>query len=159
MWREENMPKIDIDAIPESNATSYPAPFRELVKGRFRKALGNAGGLTQFGVNLCRLAPGSATAQRHWHEREDELVFVLDGELVLIEDDGETVLKAGEAAAFKAGTPNGHHLVNRSRRDAVLLEIGTRDPNDRGEYPDLDMTFVCENGVDQFLRRDGTPYP
>jgi uncharacterized cupin superfamily protein len=129
------------------------------VKGRFRKALGNAGGLTQFGVNLCRLAPGAATAQRHWHEKEDEFVFVLDGELVLIEDDGETVLTAGDAAAFKAGTRNGHHLVNRSGRDALLLEIGTRDLNDRGEYPDLDMTFVCENGVDQFLHRDGTPYP
>ena len=153
------MPKIDIEAIPETNSTSYPAPFRELVKGRFRKALGNAGGLTQFGVNLCRLAPGAATAQRHWHEKEDELVFVLDGELTLIEDDGETLLRAGDAAAFKAGTRNGHHLVNRSGRDAVLLEIGTRDPNDRGEYPDLDMTFVCENGVDRFLHRDGTPYP
>ena len=153
------MPKIDIKGIAETNSTSYPAPFRELVKGRFRKALGNAGGLTQFGVNLCRLAPGAATAQRHWHEKEDEFVFVLDGELVLIEDNGETVLKAGDAAAFKAGTRNGHHLVNRSGRDALLLEIGTRDPNDRGEYPDVDMTFVCENGVDRFLHRDGTPYP
>ena len=153
------MPKIDIEAIPETSSTGYPAPFRELVKGRFRKALGNAGRLTQFGVNLCRLAPGAATAQRHWHEKEDELVFVLDGELTLIEDDGETLLRAGDAAAFKAGTRNGHHLVNRSGRDALLLEIGTRDPNDRGEYPDLDMTFVCENGVDRFLHRDGTPYP
>jgi uncharacterized cupin superfamily protein len=153
------MPKIDIKATPETNSTGYPAPFRELVKGRFRKALGNAGGLTQFGVNLCRLAPGAATAQRHWHEKEDEFVFVLDGELVLIEDDGETVLTAGDAAAFKAKTRNGHHLVNRSGRDALLLEIGTRDLNDRGEYPDLDMTFVCENGVDRFLHRDGTPYP
>ena len=152
------MPKIDVQAVPETNITGYPAPFRDLVKGRFRRALGNAGGLTQFGVNLCRLAPGAATAQRHWHEKEDELVFVLDGELMLIEDDGETLLKAGDAAAFKAGTRNGHHLVNRSGRDALLLEIGTRDPNDRGEYPDLDMTFVCENGVDRFLHRDGTPY-
>jgi uncharacterized cupin superfamily protein len=153
------MPKIDIKAAPETNSTGYPAPFRGVVKGRFRKALGNAGGLTQFGVNLCRLAPGAATAQRHWHEKEDEFVFVLDGELVLIEDDGETVLRAGDAAAFKAGTRNGHHLVNRSGRDALLLEIGTRDLNDRGEYPDLDMIFVCENGADRFLHRDGTPYP
>ena len=141
------MPKIDIGAIPETNRTSYPEPFRDLVKGRFRKALGNAGGLTQFGVNLCRLAPGGATAQRHWHEREDEIVYVLDGEVVLIEDDGESVLRAGDAAAFKAGVRNGHHLVNRSGRDALLLEIGTRDPNDRGEYPDIDMVFVSENGI------------
>ena len=153
------MPKIDIAALPETNTTSYPAPFRDLVKGRFRKRLGDAGGLTQFGVNLCRLAPGSATAQRHWHEKEDEFVYVLQGELVLIEDDGETLLRAGDAAAFKAGTRNGHHLVNRSERDALLLEIGTRDPNDRGEYPDLDMVFVSENGVDRFLHRDGAPYP
>jgi len=153
------MPKLDIAAIPEKNTTSYPEPFRALVKGRFRKALGEAGGLTQFGVNLCRLAPGSASAQRHWHEREDELVYVLDGEVVLVENDGETVLRAGEAAAFKAGTRNGHHLVNRSGRDALILEIGTRDPADRGEYPDIDMKFVVEHGKDRFLHKDGTPYP
>ena len=153
------MPKIDVSAVPELNTTSYPEPFRDLVGGRFRKRLGDAGGLTQFGVNLCRLAPGAATAQRHWHEKEDEFVFVLDGELVLVEDEGETVLRAGDAAAFKAGVRNGHHFVNRSDRDAVLLEIGTRDPNDRGEYSDIDMVFVCEDGVDRFLHRDGSPYP
>jgi uncharacterized cupin superfamily protein len=84
---------------------------------------------------------------------------VLEGELVLIEDDGETVLGPGDAAAFKAGTRNGHHLINRSERDALLLEIGTRDPNDRGEYPDIDMVFVSEDGVDRFLRRDGSAFP
>jgi uncharacterized cupin superfamily protein len=153
------MPKIDIAALPEINSTGYPAPFHELVSKRFRKRLGDAGGLTQFGVNLCRLEPGSASAQRHWHEREDELVYVLDGELVLIEDEGETVLKAGEAASFKAGVRNGHHLVNRSDRPALLLEIGTRDGNDRGEYPDIDLIFISEDGVDRFLHRDGSPYP
>lgn len=153
------MPKIDIAAIAQSNTTSYPAPFRDLVSGRFRKRLGDAGGLTQFGVNLCRLEPGSASSQRHWHEKEDELVYVLDGEVVLIENEGETLLRSGDAAAFKAGTRNGHHLVNRSGRDALLLEIGTRDLNDRGEYPDIDMKFVSENGIDRFLHKDGTPYP
>ena len=153
------MPKIDIAGMPEVNSTSYTAPFRDLVKGRFRKRLGDAGGLTQFGVNLCRLAPGSATAQRHWHEGEDELVYVLDGEVVLIEDGGETVLKAGDAAAFKAGVRNGHHLVNRSASDAVLLEIGTRASSDRGEYSDIDMMFVSENRAVRYLHRDGTPYP
>lgn len=153
------MPKIDIAALPETNRTGYPEPFRDLVAGRFRKRLGAAGGLTQFGVNLCRLAPGAATAQRHWHEKEDEFVYVLDGEVVLIEDDGETVLGAGAAAAFKAGARNGHHCVNRSGRDALLLEIGTRDPGDSGEYPDLDMIFACEDGAVRFLHRDGTPYP
>ena len=153
------MPKIDIASVPESNTTGYPEPFRALVGGRFRKRLGDAGGLTQFGVNLCRLAPGAASAQRHWHEKEDELVYVLEGEVVLIEDEGETLLRPGDAAAFKAGVANGHHLVNRSGRDALILEIGTRDPNDRGEYPDIDLKFVSENGVDRYLHKDGAPYP
>jgi uncharacterized cupin superfamily protein len=129
-----------------------------LVQGRFRKALGDAGGLTQFGVNLCRLAPGAASSQRHWHENEDELIYVLDGELTLVEDGGESVLRAGEAATFRAGVRNGHHLVNRSDRDALLLEIGTRSLNDRGEYPDIDLKFVCEDGVSRYLHKDGTPY-
>jgi uncharacterized cupin superfamily protein len=153
------MPKLDLSAVEEVCATGYPPPFDQLVKGRFRKRLGDAGGLTQFGVNLCRLEPGSASAQRHWHTKEDELVYILEGEVVLIEDEGETVLRAGDAATFKAGVANGHHLLNRSKRDALLLEIGTRDPNDRGTYPDIDLTFVAEDGLDRFLHKDGTPYP
>ena len=154
------MPKINIAAIPESNSCGYPAPFHEIASGRFRKRLGDAGRLTQFGVNLCRLAPGSASSQRHWHEKEDELVYVLDGEVVLIEDEGETLLRAGEAAAFKAGSGNGHHLLNRSHRDALILEIGTRATRERAIYPDLDMQLVINEGEeDRFLRMDGTPYP
>ncbi len=152
------MPKLDIDALGEKNSTGYPSPFDEIVGGRFRKRLGNAGGLTQFGVNLTRLEPGSASAQRHWHEREDELVYILSGEVVLVEDEGESVLKSGDAATFKAGVANGHHLVNRSDRDALFLEIGTRDLNDCGHYPDIDLKFICENGIDRFLHKDGTPY-
>jgi uncharacterized cupin superfamily protein len=152
------MPKLPIDAIPETNRCGYPAPFDEIARGRFRKQLGDAGGLDQFGVNLCRLEPGSASAQRHWHETEDELVYVLGGEVVLVEDEGETMLKAGDAATFKAGAANGHHLVNRSDRDALVLEIGSRNLNDRGHYPDIDLKFVCNDGVDQFLHKDGTPY-
>ena len=154
------MPKIDIAAIPESNSCGYPAPFHEIARGRFRRRLGDAGGLTQFGVNLCRLAPGSASSQRHWHEKEDELVYVLDGEVVLIEDEGETVLRAGDAAAFKAGSGNGHHFLNRSDRDALILEIGTRAVRERAIYPDLDMQLVIdESEEDRFLHMDGTPYP
>jgi len=153
------MPKIDIDAIPEQRASGYPKPFDELVKGRFRKRLGDAGGLTQFGVNLCRLEPGSASSQRHWHTTEDELVYMLQGEAVLIEDDGETVLHTGDAATFKAGSRNGHHIVNRSDRDVLLLEIGTRSEADYGEYPDIDLKFVYENDVDRYLHKDGSPYP
>jgi uncharacterized cupin superfamily protein len=153
------MPKIDIAAAMEFNTCGYPAPFHEIAKGRFRKRLGDAGSLTQFGVNLCRLEPGSGSSQRHWHEKEDELVYVLDGEVVLIEDEGETVLRPGEAAAFKAGTPNGHHLVNRSARDALILEIGTRATEDHAYYPDLDMRVVCDSDGDRYLHMDGTPYP
>lgn len=153
------MPKIDIASLPEDNSCSYPAPFGEIAKGRFRKRLGNAGGLMQFGVNLCRLEPGSGTAQRHWHVGEDELVYVVDGEVVLIEDEGETVLRAGDAATFKAGVENGHHLVNRSDRDAFVLEVGTRTPGgDSAFYSDLDMKVVSEGGKSRYLHMDDTPY-
>ena len=153
------MPKVDVAAIEEQRGSSgYPAPFRKLVEGRIRKRLGDAGGLTQFGVNLCRLAPGAASSQRHWHDQEDELVYMLEGEAVLVEDGSETVLKPGDVATFKAGVRNGHHIVNRSDRDALLLEVGTRSLNDHGEYSDIDMKFVMEDGVDRYLHKDGTPY-
>jgi uncharacterized cupin superfamily protein len=152
------MPKIDIAAIAEKNETGYPEPYRALVAGRFRKPLGDAGGLTQFGVNLCRLAPGAASSQRHWHSAEDELVYVLQGEVILVEDGGETPLRAGDAATFKAGVENGHHLVNRSGADALFLEIGTRSEADRATYPDIDMQAATEDGVDRYTHRDGTPY-
>ena len=152
------MPKIDIDGISEVNATGYPPPFDELVRGRFRKKLGDAGGLTQFGVNLTRLTPGSGSAQRHWHRNEDEFVFVVSGELALIEDEGETVLRAGDAATFKAGVDNGHHLVNRSDTDALYLEIGTRADVESGEYSDIDMTFYKDATGAGYRRKDGTPY-
>ncbi len=152
------MPKIDIDTLGEINACGYPAPFNEIAKGRFRKRLGDAGGLDQFGVNLCRLEPGSASAQRHWHEKEDEFVFIVSGEAVLIEDDGETALKPGDAAAFKAGVPNGHHLVNRSDRDVVFLEMGTRVKRDVCHYSDIDMICDIDETGDRFVHKDGTLY-
>lgn len=153
------MPKLDLSAVPEENSCGYPAPFHEIARGRFRKRLGDAGGLTQFGVNLCRLKPGSASSQRHWHEKEDELIYVVDGEVVLIENEGETLLRAGDAAAFKAGVANGHQLVNRSASDALVLEIGSRLPAERAYYPDIDMQLVAERKSDRFLHMDGTPYP
>src|ERR1700683_3057182 len=118
------MPKIDIAKLPVDSRSTYPEPFSRAVAGRSRKRLGNAAGLDQFGVNLTTLKSGAASALPHWHEKEDELIYVLEGEVVLIEDDGETVLKTGDAAGFKAGVRNGHHLVNKSGRDAVYLEIG-----------------------------------
>ena len=153
------MPKLDIAAIPEDNGCAYPAPFHAIAKGRFRKRLGNAGGLTQFGVNLCRLEPGSASSQRHWHEREEEMVYILAGEVVLVEDAGETVLRPGDAAAFRPGIADGHHLVNRSDRDALFLEIGNRPDTDVVHYSEIDLVLHDDGGGDQFRRRSGEPYP
>ncbi|MDE2286405.1 MAG: cupin domain-containing protein [Hyphomicrobiales bacterium] len=153
------MPKIDIAKLPVDSRSNYPEPFNRAVAGRSRKRLGNAAGLDQFGVNLTTLEPNAASALRHWHQNEDELVYVLEGELVLIEDGGETLLKAGDAAGFKANTRNGHHLVNRSTRDAVYLEIGTRATHERAEYPDIDMRMVRDDSGFRYLHKDGTPYP
>jgi uncharacterized cupin superfamily protein len=152
------MPKIDIDKLPVERSSSYPAPFNKVVEGRARQRLGRPAGLTQFGVNICTLAPGAASSLRHWHENEDELVYVIEGEVVLCEDGGETVLKAGEAAAWKAGMPNGHCLVNRSDREARLLEVGTRAAAERAHYSDIDMMVVRDEAGARFTRKDGAPY-
>ena len=151
------MPKIDIAKIPIDTSTGYPPPFNKAVEGRSRKRLGRTAGLTHFGVNICTLKPGSASSQRHWHEKEDELVYILEGEVVLCEDEGETILKPGDAAAWKAGVANGHCLTNRSNRDAVFIEVGTRATAERAYYSDIDM--MIPSGGRQYCHRDGTPYP
>jgi uncharacterized cupin superfamily protein len=152
------MPKIDIAKIPIDAGSNYPEPLRRVVAGRARKRLGNAAGLDQFGVNLTTLKPGAASALRHWHQKEDELVFILEGEVVLIDDSGETVLRPGDAAGFKANDPNGHHLVNKSGRDAVLLEIGTRSKHERAEYPDVDLLVIRDDKGSRYTRKNGEPY-
>jgi uncharacterized cupin superfamily protein len=152
------MPKIDIARLALESGTNYPPPYDKVVEGRARQRLGNAVGLTQFGVNLTRLKPGAASALRHWHNQEDEFVYVLEGEVVLVENDGETVLRPGDAAGFKAGVQNAHCLVNRSDRDAVYLEIGTRAPSERAEYPDIDCMMERDGKTSSFKRRSGDPY-
>jgi uncharacterized cupin superfamily protein len=152
------MPKIDITGITVDARTNYPAPFDRAVVGRERKRLGNAAGLDQFGVNLTTLKPGAASALRHWHEKEDEFVYVLHGELVLIADDGETVLKPGDAAGFKANDRNGHHLINKTDRDAVYLEIGTRARHERVDYPDVDLMVVRDEAGMRYTHKNGEPY-
>jgi uncharacterized cupin superfamily protein len=149
------MPKIDAKTVRESVGSRYPGAFAEPCSKRRNAALGDAGGLTQFGVNRTTLAPGAWSSQRHWHELEDEFVYVLEGEVVLIEDDGEHPMRAGDSAAFKAGVRNGHHFVNRSDRDAVLLVVGSRKDGEHGEYSDIDMRFQRGRG---YTRKDGTPY-
>jgi uncharacterized cupin superfamily protein len=153
------MPKIDIANVKIESATGYPVPFNKAVQGRSRQRLGNVVGLDQFGVNLTRLKPGSQSSQRHWHEAEDEFVYVIEGELVLCENDGETVLKPGDAAGWKAGVANGHCLVNRTDRDAVYLEIGSRMKRERASYPDIDMVAVKDEGGFRYLRKSGEEYP
>jgi len=153
------MPKIDIDRIPSDASSAYPEAFRRDIVGRERQRLGNAAGLDQFGVNLCRLKPGAASSQRHWHQYEDEFVYMLEGEVVLAEDGGETILKPGDAAGWKAGTANGHRLINRTSRDAVFLEIGTRAPRERVDYPDIDMRAERDGKSLRYVHKDGTPYP
>jgi uncharacterized cupin superfamily protein len=152
------MPKIDIARLRVYDGTDYPEPFRKVVAGRARKRLGLAAGLDQFGVNLTTLKPGAASALRHWHEKEDEFVYILQGEVVLIEDGGETVLKPGDAAGFKANNRNGHHLVNKSTQDAVYLEIGTRSKHERAEYPDVDLVAISDEKGERYTHKNGEPY-
>jgi uncharacterized cupin superfamily protein len=152
------MPKIDLPNVKVEVFTGYPAPFRDAVAGRERKRLGNAVGLDQFGVNLTRLKPGAASSQRHWHEMEDEFVYIVEGEVVLCENDSETVLRPGDAAGWKAGDANGHCLINRSARDAVYLEIGTRAKHDRVDYPSIDMRVVKDDSGMHYLHKSGEPY-
>jgi uncharacterized cupin superfamily protein len=151
------MPKIDVAALPFVARIGYPPPHDKLVVGRSRKRLGDSAGLTQFGVNLTKLEPGAASSLRHWHDNQDEFVYLLDGELTLIEDDGETVLRPGDAAGFKAGVANGHHLVNRSDRVAVYLEIGTRTPRERVRFSDVDLAVIADEAGAHYSRKDGGP--
>jgi uncharacterized cupin superfamily protein len=153
------MPKIDIAGIKVESGSNYPEPFHNVALGRHRKRLGNAVGLNQFGVNLTTLKPGSQSSQRHWHANEDELVYVLEGEVVLRENGGETVLRPGDAAGWKAGVADGHCLINRSQRDAVFLEIGSRHPHERAEYSEIDMIYVRDDNGFRYQKKSGELYP
>ncbi len=150
--------RIDTAALTPVVGTLYPPPFDVPCRGRERTKLGDAAGLSQFGVNLCRLPPGAWSSQRHWHTGGDEFVYVLSGEVVLVTDGGEEVLRAGDAAGFPALDTNGHCFQNRSDRDAQILEIGTRVPGDTAYYPDIDMVAPAGGKPAAYTRRDGTPY-
>jgi uncharacterized cupin superfamily protein len=150
------MPKVDVNAVPERKGVGYPAPFAALSANRVRQRLGDAGGLRDYGVNLMRLPPGEWSSQRHWHSHEDEFVYVLDGELTLIEDGGETRLAAGDCAAFPKNSGDGHHMINRSARVAVYLEVGSRHADDLTTCSDVDM--MSNNRDGRFTHKDGSPY-
>ena len=150
------MPKIHIAAVPPRKGSGYPPPFDAPCTERTRRRLGEAGGLRDFGVNLMTLPPGNWSSQRHWHSHEDEFVYVLEGELLLVEDDAQTLLRAGDCAAFPKNTGNGHHLKNVGESVAVYLEVGSRDPDDLTTCSDIDMMSFNADG--RFVHKDGTPY-
>lgn len=151
------MPKIDIAAAQKQQGSGYPEPFDRTAPSRHRIKLGDAAGLTKFGVNLTTLPPGEWSCLRHWHPQEDEFVYVVDGAVTLIDDNGETVLHAGDCAGFPFGDSNAHHLVNKTDKAAVYLEIGTRTAGDDCHYPDADLFYDGKAGW--YAHKDGTPYP
>ncbi|MCA3438237.1 MAG: cupin domain-containing protein [Rhodobacter sp.] len=152
------MPKIDLATVPVRTGSIYPEPYAAQMRGRSSLRLGQAGGLTQFGANLVILAPGARSSLRHWHRHEDEFVMVTQGECVLVQDAGETVMRAGDCAAFPAGDPDGHCLVNRSKAESRFLVVGTRAPSEVATYSDVDMMVVVEGGDTRFTYKDGTPW-
>ncbi len=149
------MPKLNLAAIEQTNRTGYPPPYNEDVKGRWYRRLGKAGGLTEIGVSHVVLEPGAWSSQRHWHNGLDEFVVILEGEAVLVEDEGRTVLRAGDMAAWPKGVRNGHHLRNESDSDCSFVVVGG-GKNNGGGYSDIDMLFTADN---RYVRKDGTPYP
>jgi uncharacterized cupin superfamily protein len=149
---------VAADAPARTKPTSYPEPFASRMAGRLKRPLGDLFGLTNFGVNLTRLAPGAVSALRHAHTKQDEFVYILEGRPTLQTDEGRTRLAPGMCTGFKAGTGNGHCLVNETKEDVVYLEIGDRTPGDEGSYPDDDIQAALVDGKWKFTRKDGSAY-
>jgi uncharacterized cupin superfamily protein len=149
------LPALDPARVAERRGSGYPEPFRSRMGDRVKRRLGDACGLTRFGVNLVTLAPGGQSALRHYHTREDEFVYVLEGEVVLVTNDGEQTLRAGDCAGYPAGKADGHHFINRGNAPARYLEIGNRDPGDTAFYPDDDLAFAADGS---YVHKDGRPY-
>ena len=151
------MPKIDFTKVELRKGSTYPAPYNQEMRGRSQMALGDAGGLSQFGVNLVKLEPSAKSSIRHWHEKQDEFVIITEGELILVDNSGETEMKSGDCATFPAGDPNGHHFVNRTNKPASLLVVGTRTETETGYYSDIDMMVKFDNKGFYFTKKNGTP--
>jgi uncharacterized cupin superfamily protein len=156
---EKKSPWLDPVGVAPRRGSLYPPPFAEPVAGREKRALGDALGLTQFGVNLVTLAPGAWSSQRHWHAQEDEFIYVLEGDVTLVTDAGEQVLGPGMAAGFPAGKADGHHLINRTDKPARYLEAGTRAETEVAHYSDIDLMARKEKGRFVFTRKNGEPCP
>lgn len=153
------MPKIDLESLEPKTGSIYPIKHAAEMAGRSSLRVGDAGGLTQFGANITILQPGAKSSLRHWHEKQDELMVVLQGTCTLVDDHGETVLNVGDCAAFPAGDANGHCVVNHSDAEARFFIVGTRTPTETAWYSDIDMKVTVENGAFEFTRKDGSPYP
>lgn len=149
---------VDPKTLPEESGSPYPAPHDQLVVGRHRSRLSPALGLNAFGVNIVRIEPGAQSSARHWHSEQDEFVYILEGEAILITDEGETTLAAGMAAGFPAGNPNGHTLANRSESDVLAMEVGNRPRVEDVTYPDIDMANAVRDGKPHFIRKDGSSF-
>ena len=149
------MPKVDLQSIDQVNRTGYPEPFDRDVAGRWYRRLGPVNGLTDFAVSQVTLKPGAWSSQRHWHNGEDEFLVMIDGEATLVEDDGRTVLKPGDCAAWPKGSTNGHHLINESDADCSFVVMGG-GTNTGGGYSDIDLAFTAAG---TYVHKDGTPYP
>ena len=152
------MPKLDLSSVPVKTGSIYPSPYAERMAGRSSLRLGQAAGLTQFGVNLVSLEPGAMSSLRHWHLAEDEFVMVTTGECVLVEDQGETLMSVGDCAGFPCNTPNGHHFINRSDAVARFLVIGSKAPREVATYSDVDLVVTMEGGSARFTFKDGTDF-
>lgn len=154
----KKQPVVDAAGVKTKTGTGYPAQFAEKCAKREKKMLGDLFDLTQFGVNLTTLPPGQWSALRHWHQQEDEFIYVVSGELILIDDDGEHTLAAGMCAGFPAGVQNGHHVVNNSDQPASFIEVGTRSVTEHAEYPDVDLIADKDENGFNFSNRKGEPY-
>lgn len=152
------MAKIDPAKVPVKTGSIYPAPYAAMMAGRSSLRLGEAGGLTQFGVNLVTLAPGALSSLRHWHLMEDEFVMVTQGRCTMVTDEGETEMGPGDCAAFPAGVANGHHFINRTDSSAQFLVVGSKAPREVATYSDVDLTVTVEGGTARFHHKDGTAY-
>lgn len=152
------MSKLDLTKVPVKTGSIYPEPYASMMKGRSSLRLGDAAGLTQFGVNLVSLEPGAMSSLRHWHMAEDEFVMVTEGECVMVTDAGETVMRPGDCAGFPAGSPNGHHFLNRTDRVAKFLVVGSKAKREVGTYSDVDLKVEIEGGKATFTYKDGTPF-
>ncbi|WP_054009051.1 cupin domain-containing protein [Cypionkella psychrotolerans] len=152
------MAKLDLSKVPVKTSSIYPSPYAEMMAGRSSLRLGDAGGLTQFGVNLVILQPGALSSLRHWHMAEDEFVMVTQGECVLVQDAGETVMGVGDCVAFPANVPDGHHFINRSGAVAQFLVVGSKAKREVATYSDVDLVLTVEGGQASFAYKDGSTW-